>query len=354
MYHFDMKKLLLLATIGSLLVQGSFAQLVVEKGAGLYVSRDSELSVAGDININEPVMGEGLLLLNGETVQRINTHGYAIPGIRIDNVGDVELAGDVAVARTLQMVSGKLRCSNFNLSLGANASLQKSESTSWIETDGRGTVRKSVNADIENFLIPLGVGNVYTPVVIRTNGINKGGTIAILSKKGTPRFQPAGINDYLDHHWRIDLSDVEGKIDVRAGYTDGIVKGSESALSAFYREKTATHNDEALLDRSGDMIHATVSGKGGELFAMSRTNPWRKPSLTPNPVRDYGMLRFYADTAGKKELAIIDESGRVVRKQVMNVLAGPNNHAINMQGLAKGYYSVSTSGLGKTFLILKK
>ncbi len=169
-------------------------------------------------------------------------------------------------------------------------------------------------------------------------------------------FQPAGITDYLDHHWQIDLSGVDGKVDVRAGYTNAnLVEGSESSLSAFYREKNATRNDEVFLDRAKHVIHATVSGSGGDIFAMSPAwqSSTRKLSLTPNPVRDYGMLRFYAEEAGKKEIVVIDESGRTVRRQVINVVAGQNQHSINMLGLTKGYYNISTQGLGKTFLIMK-
>lgn len=349
-----MKKFLLLAALGSVLAEGAFAQLIIEKGASVYVGKGSELSVAGDVDTDEPITGEGLLVLNGENVQRINAHGLTVPGIRIENAGNVELAGDVLIAKTLQLSNGKLRCNNFNLSLDANASIEKTGSTSWIETNGRGVVRKIVHADIGNFSVPLGVGNVYTPAIINTNGINKEGAIAILAKKGTAGVQAAGINDYLDHHWQIDLSGVDGKVDVRVAYTDGLVKGSESALLAFYREKTATKSEEVMLDRSGDLIHATITGSGGQIFAMSRSSAWQKPSLTPNPVRDYTMLKFYADEDEKKEIAIIDESGRVVRKEMINAVTGPNNHAINMQGLAKGLYNISISGLGTPFLVMKK
>lgn len=348
-----MKKFLLLI-IGTVAYASSFAQLIVEKGAGLYLDKGGEISVASDIEINESIMGEGMLSLNGETVQLINAHGYAVPGIRIDNVGYVELAGPLTILRNLQLNNGKLRCNNFNLSLDTKASLVKSGNDSWIETNGRGAVRKSINTDVSNFLLPLGTENAYTPAIITTNGINTEGVIAIFSKQGASSSLPAGTTDYLNHHWQIDLSGVDGKVEVRAGYTDGnLVEGSESALSAFYRENTATHNEEVFLDRSNHIIRATISGGGGELFAMSHANALRKLSLTPNPVRDYGMLRFYAEEAEKKEIAIIDESGRVVRKQVINVVAGPNQHSINMQGLAKGYYNINTSGLGKTFLILK-
>lgn len=353
-----MKKILLLA-VGSTLAAGSFAQLVVEKGAGLHLGKGTEVSVAGDIDINEKITGEGLLSLNGESGQRINAHGYAIPGIRIDNAGYVDLAGSLAVSGTLQMSNGKLKCNDFNLSLDAKASLEKSGSTSWIETNGRGAVRKAVNTDIENFLVPLGTKSVYTPAIITAKGINKQGTIAIFSKEGTASSHPVGIKDYLNHHWEIDLSGVDGKVDVRAGYTNGtLVEGSESAISAFYREKNATRNEEVFLDRSSHIIHATVSGSGGEIFAMSPSNTLqniiRKFSLTPNPVHNYAVLRFYAEQAGKKEIVIVDESGRLVRKQVINVVAGPNQHSINMQGLTKGYYNLSTSGLDKTFLLMKK
>jgi hypothetical protein len=348
-----MKKLLLLAIVTTLW-GSSFAQLVVEKGAGLYLDKGSELSVAGDIEINESISGEGLLSLNGETVQFINAHSYVVPGIRIDNAEYIDLAAPLTISGMLQMNKGKLRCNHFNLSLDAKASLEKSGNTSWIETNGRGAVRKVVNTNLENFLVPLGTADVYTPAIVTTNGINKEGVIAIFSKQGVASSQPAGITDYLNHHWQIDLSGVDGKVAVRAGYTDGVlVEGSESAISAFYREKNADRNEEVFLDRTNHMIHATVSGNGGEIFAMSPANLWRKLSLTPNPVRDYGMLRFYAEQAEKKEISIIDESGRVVRKQVINVVAGPNQHSVNMHGLAKGYYNINTSGLGKTFLILK-
>lgn len=352
-----MKKFLLLA-VGSILAADTFAQLVVEKGAGLHLSKGTEVSVAGDIDINETITGEGLLLLNGESEQRLNAHGYAVPGIRIDNAAYVDLAGPLAVSGTLQMSNGKLKCNDFNLSLDAKASLEKSGSTSWIETNGRGAVRKAVNTDIGNFLVPLGTESVYTPAIITAKGINKQGTITISSKDGIASSQPVGIQDYLNHHWQIDLSGVDGKVDVHAGYTTGtLVKGSESSLSAFYREKHATRNEEVLLDRSNHIIHAAVTGSGGEIFAMSPVNTLqnsiRKFSLTPNPVHNYGVLRFYAEQAGKKEIMIVDESGRLVRKQVINVVAGQNQHLINMQGLTKGYYNVSTSGVDKTFLLMK-
>lgn len=351
-----MKKFLLLA-MASIVAEYSVAQLFVQKGAGVYLAKGSEISVASDIDIYEPIKGEGLLSLNGETAQWISAHGYAVPNIKIDNGGYVELAGPLAVSTMLRVNNGKLRCNDFDLSLDATAVLEKQGSASWIETNGRGAVRKNVNTDVDNFLVPLGSANLYTPAIITTKGIKKDGVIGIFSKDGTVSSQPAGTRDYLDHHWQVQLSGVDGKVDVRAGYGNGgLVEGSESALSAFYREKAATENKEVILDRSNHIIHATVSGDGGEIFAMRASNAWqntRKLSLTPNPVRDYGVLRFYAEQAEKKEIVIVDESGRVVRKQLINVVAGPNQHSINMHGLTKGYYNISASGLGKTFLVLK-
>jgi hypothetical protein len=66
----------------------------------------------------------------------------------------------------------------------------------------------------------------------------------------------------------------------------------------------------------------------------------------PNPTRGNVTIAYTANDNGDYELAIMDMSGRIVEKHIVNSIEGYNQKELNLEYLVKGTYIISLKGAG--------
>src|SRR5687767_5831296 len=88
-----------------------FSQLMIEKHAVLHLQNKAELYVAGDITSEEPVIGEGTIILNDLSQQKINFMGNQLNRLVVQNPGEILLTGDITVDKSLHLEKGNLNAS---------------------------------------------------------------------------------------------------------------------------------------------------------------------------------------------------------------------------------------------------
>lgn len=322
-------------------------QLYIGKESSVHLNQGSVLFVEGDVEMRDAIDGEGELILGDETGQRINANGFAIPNMNVNT--QVEMDGNLLITKQLTLNNGIIRCNDFNLTLEEKAGIINESKNSWIETNGSGLVQKRSDEFLENFLVPLGGNAGYAPIYLTTNKHSKASQINV-SLNNT---SPGAAKDRLDISWRIASSGISGNLDITTTYNEiKAVKGNKSALEAFYTDLLTRQRSNASFNRSRNTINATLPASGGEIFAERVAD--HVMSLTPNPVYDYGVLKFYSRENGNKEAVISDAIGRIVRKQLFTVTEGINQQRINMAGLAKGYYHLRLSGMDQRVPVVKK
>ncbi len=335
-----------------------FAQLVVEKGGELKIDHGSIVFIEGEIDMYTSITGDGVLALTGVERQVINTRGFDIPNLVIKKSGYVELGGDLVIAKSLYTEEGKLKCENFDLILNPEVFIKSKNNTAWIETDGRGAVRKKINGKVSNYFIPLGSNEGYTPMYLTAVGNSKNSALIVRSTTGVNN-RSLNLSDYLNHSWKIELSDIKGEVITLVNYTDySAVKGREHKINAFYQDGRSAEILNASIDRNNNIIKAIISGNGGEIFAVNSDrilyNSPHKISMMPNPAYNYTIVKIYTPKPEQKIIIVTDGSGRVVKRQIINTLTGWSQHTIDLQGLSMGYYSVGVSGFQKSFSLLKR
>ena len=104
-----------------------------------------------------------------------------------------------------------------------------------------------------------------------------------------------------------------------------------SAAVVYYRLK--------IVDNNGEYKYSSI-------VTINLTDLVGTISLSPNPAKDETRAIFNASSNGKAQWKLMDNSGRVIMQNSIQVNKGNNNFAINLSGLASGIYYLNVSGAG--------
>lgn len=150
-------------TIANLTI--SSGKLTVDAGVtltvtGTYSGSGGTISNSGTIKLNGGATsfpGAGVTINNGTSNTMTN--------LQIATSADVTLTTDFTVSGTLTMTSGLLVLGSNNLTIGSSGSMSGGSATSYVKTDGAGTISQTVSG-LKSFLI----GNSsYNPITSFTN-----------------------------------------------------------------------------------------------------------------------------------------------------------------------------------------
>ena len=111
---------------------------------------------------------------------------------------------------------------------------------------------------------------------------------------------------------------------------------SQMARQAFYRLQ--------MVDKDGKTAYSTV-----DLLTLTCLTTANQLVLFPNPRMNGNQLqaKFTSpDARGRDELQVFDAKGMKVYSQTVNVNSGVNLYTLNIEGLAKGVYTVLLKGSG--------
>ncbi|MBI3882701.1 MAG: hypothetical protein HY305_00330 [Sphingobacteriales bacterium] len=266
------KKLHLLLLAGGMAFSNVInAQLIIDN-ATFVIQSNATVSVQGDITSNIDITGAGKVLLNGTANQNINTGGFAIPNLEINNAANVTLTGNAAVTTSLLFTSGKIKLGSNNITLAAGCTSSGMGTNKFLETDGTGTVKRLFTADASNVISPVGVGSDYLPVSLTNTGSTYSTASIAVQAKGVvdPNRYPR-TQSYLTAYWPIVKTGITGGTTSAVGtYVDPTkVTGTEADIKGMFWNGSAWSLTGGNQNTASNTVGATINNTSGELYGMN-------------------------------------------------------------------------------------
>lgn len=129
-------------------------------------SSSGALSVAGDLTLAGII--NNTVTLNGSVAQTITGGSQTVTGLTINNPLGASLASPLTVSGALTLTSGNLTLGSSNLTIGTAGSISGGSSSSYVVTNGTGTL--SQTAATTGILFPIGTTTGYAPATITPAG----------------------------------------------------------------------------------------------------------------------------------------------------------------------------------------
>ena len=222
---------------------------------------------ANTLTINGAVSGSGTLI--GGSLSNITFGGNGVsttlPAVTLNNLylnraNGIGLGGNVSVAGTLTLSSGKLSLGVYDLTLSSSSTALSSISVSnYIVTNGAGSLIRNNNNTTET-LFPIGTTDAYSPVWITNTGTSGAYTInvepdATGSNSGADRLKlkwtvngPGGSNTKLRIGW---LTSQEG-----SNFTSN--RSTYAKLWHLYGGAWVSAGTATLASGSGEFVNYTL------------------------------------------------------------------------------------------------
>ncbi len=127
----------------------------------------SSIEIKGDAVINQPIHGDGFIVMNGDNPQYLSGSAVNTNNFKVANSAEVFLNNPLWVNDTLHMTSGILYLNNEHLYLGDN-SIGTGNGGGYIETNSNGYVQRKI--DNNPFTFHIGYGNEYFPITLSEMG----------------------------------------------------------------------------------------------------------------------------------------------------------------------------------------
>jgi hypothetical protein len=347
----------------------SFAQVNIQANTNVIVQANTFMVVTGNLVSASNITGTGTVAMKGTALQSLNLNNNTVPRLQINNAANVQLTGHARIANQLEFINGRVILGTRNLLLRTAATTIGASSTRYAETNSTGALVKSVNANIANFLMPVGSGGAYKPVTVSSTATYAAD--ALIAARSIPTVhpnKPAGSTSYLNTYWKITRIGVTGTVTSTATYTAGNVVGTETSLRSYFYNgstfsltgnsiNTTTNVLAANIPVSGDMVGMSTPPAG----VMRPTDIGmeeiiREPSVLPNPVVSSAMVTIPSTKAEMASLSVIDNNGKLAFKKSIYLFKGTNQHKIDMSHFASGAYQVVVkTGKGdKVFTVVKQ
>lgn len=181
-------------------------------GAGTTLSAGTyNVSHGGNFTNNSTFTpGTGTVTFNGSGVQTIGGNNATnFNSITINNAAGVSMAKNATVNGTLTLTSGNLSLSDYNLTLGAAATISGVPNGSrMIETNGTGSlIKQSTTAGGLNMTYPVGTGSLYNPMILSSTSGAVAGT-ALVSVRAVAGLAPNTSATDLNKHWIVSTQNL--------------------------------------------------------------------------------------------------------------------------------------------------
>lgn len=269
--------LLSMATFFSLT---SFGQLVIDN-ATFFIGEGAVVTVQGNLTTNVAIQAGGAgatlgkIQLKGTSQQQINTNGFVIPRLEMDNTTNAILTGDVKVGNTLELTNGKIQLANFNFILEEATQVVGAGASKFLETNGTGQARRLTGANVADKIIPVGSGTAYTPFKYTTTGAAYGagayvGVMATGMAVPSPQRHPR-TESFLGTSWKVNKSGITGGNLVAVGnYADAQITGTEADIRGFSWNGSTWSLTGGTQDAATNSVGTDIAGASGELYGMNK------------------------------------------------------------------------------------
>jgi len=230
----------------------------------------SFISITGNVSSDNNIEGEGKIILSGGSNQSLDLNSNTIRHLEINNPNGVTLSTAVTIAKNLNFVNGKISLNDVNLILSDSAIVTGSDISKFIMTDGNGEVVKSIDQDLNNFIIPIGNNSSYRPIMVNTTGNYNNAAITVKSIDSAISSRPLHIQDHLKNHWTISQTGITGNLNVTTQY-DGAsdVEGNGTNLNGYFFDGNNWTSYGSSSNNSLYQLSIPVSNSSGVLYGMN-------------------------------------------------------------------------------------
>jgi len=232
-------------------------QMKINPGTVIGLKTSTVLSLQGDIsNLGTVNPGTSTFKFIGNGHQSLSGMSTFF-NLTKSGTGDLSLLNGITVNGILNLESGKINLGSYDLEIGSSGSINHSDLSSFLNTNGTGALRQSVgNSDI---LFP--VGNItYNPVTLRNSGI-----IDLFSVKVQNTFDNPIEFYKVGKQWSINETTIGGSdITIRLQWNSADEENAFNRNSYVYIQKWEDshwiHTDSALTVNGTDPYSVTASG----------------------------------------------------------------------------------------------
>ncbi len=266
-----MKKISCLIFLSSMVAIPLVAQLTISSGATFHIQSGGIVTVQGDVTSSSDITGAGKLLLKGSANQNVNMNGFSIPNLEMDNTANATLTGNARISSSMLFTNGKIQHGNFDVRLADVATTAGGGVSKFFETNGTGQLKKELTSNTTNLEMPLGIGSIYLPAYVQTNGTYASAIVGVQVKdavttayaKRHPR-----STDFANEYWPITQTGITGTLRVKGQY-NATFTGIETDMRGFYHNGTDWSLTNANIDYVQDTAGSLIVGNG-DLYAMNR------------------------------------------------------------------------------------
>ncbi len=235
----------------------------------IHIANGTSIGIAGDLQSNQPILGDGKVLLNGTTVQEINLSGNTISNLEINNNTGINLASNIKIDSLLQFTNGKININNNDFIFSEAANITGGGALNYINTNGIGKVFKYINNNLNDFEIPVGNSN-YRPIYLNTSAAYTNASVAIKSVDTSYSDKPLHIVDYLKNYWSVDQTGINGNLEVTAQYNnDTDVNGNSDSIQAYFFNGNNWSSANSNSNATNHRLTVPVSSSQGIVFGMN-------------------------------------------------------------------------------------
>jgi hypothetical protein len=281
------------------------------------------------------VLGSGVFLLNGTSLQQMNMNGFLISNLQVNNNAGIDLDGDVRIGSSLLLSAGKMSLNAANLYLGNGACVTGYDRDHFVITNGPGMlVREGLSADGDIF--PVGSSDgMYRPVRLVRSGTRH--EVGVRAMPGAFSNGDNGLpltSAALNVSWEVKGSGTDG-LGMKVGWEPGdeLPGFDRSRAGIVWFEKGKGWAVPAGGGTNGGRFDLAVANTGRMgIFSIASGGIGEDESrVYPNPAT----TGFYVEVKGKCLLQLFDREGKLV--QGRNAAGGTFYFGLD-RGLAEGLY----------------
>lgn len=266
-------KLFLLSFVLSFATFNASAQLNIDS-ATFIIHPGATVTVYGDVTSNVDILGSGLLLLKGSTLQNIDLGGKTIPNLELDNIAHAALLNTSArIANSLILTNGKFQLNNLNLTISSTANITGAGNARFIWTNGTGQLKKELTSDISSYEFPVGENVNFRPAYLTTLGSSYSSADFGVRVLATPDpNRPVSTTSFLNTSWPTSKTGITGGAVTLAGqYIDPYdVTGTEANIIGYYNNGTEWSSLGETHNSSTNRISAPITTNTGALSGINK------------------------------------------------------------------------------------
>ena len=319
---------------------------------------------SSDCNVDEGWINNGNISIGTGTVTFDGNGNQTIGGstdetfydLEIDkNSGTVNLSGDITINNTLTLTEGNMSLGSYNMVLGNSATISGGSSSSYIEADGTGKIRKNISSTMSSdYTFPIGDNNDYSPFSFRLVSGTLSSAYVTLNVTDAQHSHMQDVS-YITRYWTLTPSGISGSIDYNISYvyTDNDVVGIEAEiLSAKYSGGETTTGGTVnvntnTLSRTGLTTFSDIGGvnedDGGSL-------PIELLVFDAKLVNDIVEINWSTASETNNDFFTIEKSATIDNFEIVSIISGAGN-----SNLINDYFAVDqTPFSGTSYYRLKQ